>query len=97
MNKPMQLSSTKASSSIYDLLRRDLVGGRFKAGEKLAINTLKEQYQVGLSPLREALNKLAAYGLLIQENQRGFRVPKLSREELDDIARLRTELEGMAL
>ena len=49
MNKPMQLSSTKASSSIYDLLRRDLVGGRFKAGEKLAINTLKEQYQVGLS------------------------------------------------
>ncbi|MBV65900.1 MAG: GntR family transcriptional regulator, partial [Halomonas sp.] len=49
------------------------------------------------SPLREALNKLAAYGLLIQENQRGFRVPKLSREELDDIARLRTELEGMAL
>ena len=97
MNKPIQLSSTKASSSIYDVLRRDLVGGRFKAGEKLAINTLKEQYQVGLSPLREALNKLAAYGLLIQENQRGFRVPKLSREELDDIARLRTELEGMAL
>ncbi|GGW46346.1 GntR family transcriptional regulator [Vreelandella hamiltonii] len=97
MNKHIQLSAEKVPGSIYDVLRRDLVAGRFAAGEKLAINTLKEQYQVGLSPLREALNKLAAYGLLIQENQRGFRVPKLSREELDDIARMRTELEGMAL
>ena len=97
MNKHIQLSAEKVPGSIYDVLRRDLVAGRFAAGEKLAINALKEQYQVGLSPLREALNKLAAYGLLIQENQRGFRVPKLSREELDDIARMRTELEGMAL
>ncbi|WP_271910175.1 GntR family transcriptional regulator [Vreelandella alkaliphila] len=96
MNKHIPPPADTASSPIYDALRRDLVGGRFAVGEKLAINALKEHYQVGLSPLREALNKLAAYGLLIQENQRGFRVPKLSREELDDIARLRTELEGMA-
>ena len=81
-----------ASSRVFDNLRKDLVGGRFAAGEKLAINALKERYQVGLSPLREALNKLAAYGLLIQENQRGFRVPKL-----DDIAQMRLEMEGMAL
>ncbi|PCF93796.1 GntR family transcriptional regulator [Vreelandella nigrificans] len=97
MNKHSQLPAGTTSSPIYDVLRKDLVGGRFAAGEKLAINALKEHYQVGLSPLREALNKLAAYGLLIQENQRGFRVPKLTRDELDDIARLRTELEGMAL
>ncbi|MFC7369374.1 MULTISPECIES: GntR family transcriptional regulator [Vreelandella] len=98
MNKHISLPTGTASSSpIYDALRKDLVDGRFAAGEKLAINALKEHYQVGLSPLREALNKLAAYGLLIQENQRGFRVPQLSREELDDIARLRKELEGMAL
>jgi DNA-binding GntR family transcriptional regulator len=86
-----------ASSRVFDHLRKDLVGGRFVAGEKLAINALKERYQVGLSPLREALNKLAAYGLLIQENQRGFRVPKLSKDELDDIAQMRLEMEGMAL
>ena len=86
-----------ASSRVFDHLRKDLVGGRFVAGEKLAINALKERYQVGLSPLREALNRLAAYGLLVQENQRGFRVPKLSRDELDDIAQMRLEMEGMAL
>lgn len=86
-----------ASSWIYDTLRQDLVNGRFTAGEKLAISTLKNQYGVGLSPLREALNRLAAYGLLIQENQRGFRVPRLARDELDDVADMRCALEGMAL
>lgn len=86
-----------ASSWIYDTLRQDLVNGRFTAGEKLAISALKERYGVGLSPLREALNRLSAYGLLIQENQRGFRVPRLVRDELDDIADMRRELEGMAL
>ncbi|MDR5873350.1 FCD domain-containing protein [Halomonas sp. CUBES01] len=96
MNQHLQPVISTASSRIYETLRRDLVGGRFAAGEKLAINALKEHYHVGLSPLREALNKLAAYGLLIQENQRGFRVPTLTRAELDDIASMRLELEGMA-
>ncbi|WP_372610668.1 GntR family transcriptional regulator [Halomonas sp.] len=89
--------SPTTSSRIYDILRQDLVNGRFEAGEKVAISALKQQYEVGLSPLREALNRLAAYGLLIQENQRGFRVPCLDREELDDVSEMRRELECMAL
>jgi len=59
--KPVGPSGT-ASSRVFDNLRKDLVGGRFAAGEKLAINALKERYQVGLSPLREALNRLAPMG-----------------------------------
>lgn len=88
---------TIRSSLIYETLRQDLVNGRFKAGDKIAISALKDHYDVGLSPLREALNRLAAYGLLIQENQRGFRVPRLDRDELEDIAEMRRELECMAL
>lgn len=86
-----------ASSWIYEALRKDLVNGCFTAGAKLGINALKERYGVGLSPLREALNRLAAYGLLVQENQRGFRVPHLMRDELEDIVNMRRELECMAL
>lgn len=94
---PKRKGRMTTSSRIYDTLRQDLVNGRFEAGEKVAISSLKARYDVGLSPLREALNRLAAYGLLIQENQRGFRVPRLDRDELDDIAGMRRELEGMAL
>ncbi|RDB44767.1 GntR family transcriptional regulator [Halomonas sp. DQ26W] len=97
MGRPTQKGHMTTSGRIYDTLRQDLVNGRFQAGEKVAINTLKEHYGVGLSPLREALNRLAAYGLLEQENQRGFRVPRLESRELDDIAEMRRELEGMAL
>ncbi|WP_447555527.1 GntR family transcriptional regulator [Vreelandella sp. EE22] len=96
MSNVSETQSGTSSSRIYETLRKDLVRGQFTAGEKLAINALKERYQVGLSPLREALNKLAAYGLLVQENQRGFSVPRLSQEELEDISHLRLELEGMA-
>src|SRR5690625_5180625 len=86
-----------ASGRIYETLRQNLVNGCFTAGEKVAISALKEHYGVGLSPLREALNRLAAYGLLEQESQSVFRVPRLDRRELDDIAEMRRELEGMAL
>lgn len=85
------------ASRIFDMLRQDLLDGRFTAGDKLAISALRDHYDVSLSPLREALNRLAAYGLLEQENQRGFRVPRLSREELDDIMTMRKALECMAL
>lgn len=99
--KDMQTNKRKGgmtrSSHIYDILREDLVNGRFQAGERLAINGLRECYNVGLSPLREALSRLSAYGLLIQENQRGFRVPRLDRAELDDIAEMRLQLESMAI
>lgn len=94
---PKRKERITTSSRIYETLRQDLVNGRFEAGEKVTISALRQQYEVGLSPLREALNRLAAYGLLIQENQRGFRIPRLDREELDDIAGMRRELECMAL
>ncbi|AXY43317.1 FCD domain-containing protein [Halomonas sp. JS92-SW72] len=97
MAAPKRKSGRTRSSLIYDTLREELVNGRFEAGEKVAISALRERYDIGLSPLREALNRLAAYGLLIQENQRGFRVPRLDRSELDDIAEMRRELECMAL
>lgn len=94
---PVASTGETAASQVFDALKRDLIRGRFDAGEKLAISDLKQHYAVGLSPLREALNRLAAYGLLEQHNQRGFRVPPLSSEELEDIARLRMQLECMAL
>ena len=97
MNMQSARQAETISGRIFDRLREDLLNGRFQAGKKLAISSLQTTYQVGLSPLREALNRLAATGLLEQENQRGFRVPSLSRTELDDIVQLRIELEGMAI
>lgn len=85
------------STNIYDVLRNDLIRGVYPPGQKIATADLKKRYNIGLSPLREALNRLAAVGLLDQTHQKGFRVPELTREQLGDIASLRRQLEGEAI
>jgi DNA-binding GntR family transcriptional regulator len=96
-NNTVQKASESISGRIFTTLREDLLKGQYPAGEKLSIASLRDNYHVGLSPLREALSRLSAVGLLEQETQRGFRVPKLTLEELQDIVELRVELEGMAI
>lgn len=81
----------------YRLLREDIVHGVFPPGEKLRIETLKQKYQVGATPLREALYRLSADGFVNVQGQRGFRVADMSLEELEDITNLRVVLENMAL
>jgi DNA-binding GntR family transcriptional regulator len=89
--------SPTISSDLYGILRRDIIDGCFRSGEKLRIESLREIYSVGNSPLREALTKLAANGLIIQESQRGFYVPPTSRDDLQDICDTRIHIEVAAL
>jgi DNA-binding GntR family transcriptional regulator len=78
-------------------LRRDIVSGEFKAGHKVKSEDLKRRYQVGTSPIREALFQLVSEGLVSADGQRGFRVAELRQEELLDIADWRARLECEAL
>ncbi|HEV7283834.1 MAG TPA: FCD domain-containing protein, partial [Kaistia sp.] len=57
---------------------------------------LKERYQAGSSPLREALSRLTADGLVTAEGQKGFRVAGVSLREFFDVARMRLRLEVQA-
>lgn len=81
----------------YQLLREDIVRGRFEPGEKMRIEGLKQAYQVGATPLREALYRLSADGFVNVQGQRGFRVADMSLDELEDITNLRVVLENLAL
>jgi DNA-binding GntR family transcriptional regulator len=71
--------------SIYGRLRRDVLTGLFEPGERLPLDTLGERYDVGLTPLREALNRLSAEELVLREGKRGFRVAPVSNADLADI------------
>jgi DNA-binding GntR family transcriptional regulator len=85
--------SARAATRLYD----DLVSGRLPPGERLKPEDLKERYGIGSSPIREALMRLSALGLVQLEGNRGFRVAPASEAELADIANIRTELSCMAL
>ena len=78
-------------------LRAEILEGRLKPGEKLQIERLSAAYDVGPTPLREALSRLTAMGLVTAEGQRGFRVAPVSVENLLDVSRNRIWVEALAL
>src|SRR3990167_7505419 len=81
----------------YDVLKRDIIRGLFKPGEKLLMSGLKERYGLGVGPLREALSQLVAERLVVAISQRGYRVAPMSLSELADIYDARANLEAMLL
>ena len=85
--------SEGAEESIYE----DIVSGRLKPGLKLKPDELSQRYDLGTSPIREALLRLSSDGLVQRIGQRGFRVPQTSQAELTDIAEVRCRLSGWAL
>lgn len=90
------LSATLASS-IYTVIKEDILTGKLAPGSKLRLQTLNKIYKVGNSPLREALNRLSANGMVSQEENKGFRVASATIEELKDIVHTRCLLEEVAL
>ncbi len=88
--------STQASS-VYDRLKDDILTGQLKPGVKLRLKDLIEKYDTGNSPLREALNRLSANGMVVREENRGFRVPPASSRELIELTRTRCWLEEIGV
>lgn len=89
-------SRTKASMLAQAILN-DIVTGVLAPGSKLKMRELAERYDEGMIPLREAVSRLAMSGFVEAEDQRGFRVTKISREDLEDITAVRQRIESDAL
>src|SRR5277367_4174430 len=78
-------------------IEADILSGVLAPGGRLAIADTAARYGVGATPLREALSRLAARGLVDAIGMRGFRVKAISYEDLADIVRIRTTIEREAL
>lgn len=85
------------SEQVYDLIRRDILHGLLMPDEKLQIETVSDRYQIGAVPVREALNRLSAEGLVQRKNQRGFFVAPLDMNGLEGLVKTRIWLETKAL
>jgi DNA-binding GntR family transcriptional regulator len=85
------------ATAAYGQLRQEILTGAQVPGSRLHIKQLCERLGIGLSPVREALNRLSAEGLVRQFDQRGFRVAPLDLEDLRDLTRMRCWLNEAAL
>jgi DNA-binding GntR family transcriptional regulator len=81
----------------YQRIHDDIIRGAFAPNDKLQPDALRERYNIGLSPVREALSRVALEGLAVTEGQRGFFVAPATRQELLDIADLRINFSVMSL
>ena len=87
--------STKADE-IALVLEDEIVSGQIEAGSVLRQEQLSDRFGVSRTPIREALRRLAALGLVSFVPNRGVRVRTLSREELREAFLVRAELESLA-
>jgi DNA-binding GntR family transcriptional regulator len=90
-------TSKTLAGAVLASMRSDILELRLAPGVKLPFESLREKYDVGLSPLRESLSRLVVEGLVTSEDQRGFRVAPLTVEDFVDLTTLRREIEVMAV
>ncbi|MFT6773615.1 MAG: GntR family carbon starvation induced transcriptional regulator [Paracoccaceae bacterium] len=85
------------AQAAYRALRIDIIRGVRPPGERLRIEKLKSIYNVGPTPLREALQMLSADQLVLAEGNRGFTVAPLDFVAFGDLNTARTAVETAAL
>jgi DNA-binding GntR family transcriptional regulator len=90
----MSLESTKADE-VAVLIEDAIVSGEFEPGTVLRQEQLSERFGVSRTPVREALRRVAALGLVQFVPNRGVRVRTLSHEELREAFLVRAELESL--
>jgi DNA-binding GntR family transcriptional regulator len=101
MNDLTPLSEAPAEKThaerAYRLLREDIVSGALPPQMKLKIEILRDRYEIGVGPLREALARLSGEHLVTLLGQRGFVVAPMAVKEAREIGDLRKLLEVEAL
>jgi len=81
---------------VFELLKEAIVEGRIAAGSKISEPELARAYGISRGPLREAIGRLEACGLVVRRANVGARVVTLSSTQLLEIFHVREALEGMA-
>jgi DNA-binding GntR family transcriptional regulator len=88
---PAGIGSTGATSegtSVYELIREDIIEGRLKANERLVVADLAQRHGTSTNPVREALQLLRGEGFVMFAQNRGARVRPIDRDFVRDISQI---------
>ncbi len=95
--EPVDGQPRTIAESIYQRIRQDILWMRLAPGAPLRSDELRARYNVGISPLREALTRLNSERLVTSAGQRGFRVAPLTTYDVEDTVATRIVIEREAL
>ena len=98
MEQKIQLKEDSSlSQQCYEHIQHDIIEGVLRPGKKLKVMSIAEHFNIGQSPVREALSRLAACGLVSIEENKGFRVATISEADIYDTYTIFTHIENIAL
>ena len=91
------ITQNSLADQVYSNLKLLILSGTLRSGERIPEEQLAQQFGVSRTPIREALKRLSEYGLVTLKPRMNATVTSLTRQETEDIARVRLALETLAL
>ena len=82
---------------VFNTLRRAILKGELKPGERLMEITLGNQLGVSRTPIREAIRKLELEGLVVMAPRKGAKVASITERDLNDVLEVRKGMEVLAI
>lgn len=81
---------------VFETLRKAIISGELKSGERLMEVQLAEELGVSRTPVREAIRKLELEGLVVMVPRKGAYVAGVSLKDVAEVFEIRASLEGLA-
>lgn len=90
---PRARGAQLVQDTVFERIKSDIIEDRLSLGQKISEAQLAEVYDIGKAPIRAAIQKLTAAGLLLTKPQSGTYVFHLTLRELRALCELRAALE----
>jgi DNA-binding GntR family transcriptional regulator len=97
MINPVRKHRPNLSEIAYEEIKEMILSGELAQGERIVLERMSEQLNLSITPIREALNKLAQDDLIKVTPRSSYEVISLSPEDIGDILDLREMIETFAL
>jgi len=91
-----RINQKSLAEHIVEDLEQKIIGGTLKPGQRLIEEALCKTFGVSRSPLREAFQTLESRGFVVREPRKGISVARSTRQEAENIYRIRASLDGLA-
>ena len=82
---------------VFNTLRRAILKGELKPGERLMEIALADKLGVSRPPIREAIRKLELEGLVVMAPRKGAKVASITERDLNDVLEVRKGMEVLAI
>lgn len=92
----VRLERATLGSQIADVIRREIIFGRLKPGERLGQRDLCERFGTSRMPVRDALRQLMYEGFVASDGGRHLVVLRMRREDIRDTYEIEGMLHGLA-